>query len=437
MALRVIVVGAGAAGLAAARRLQDAGHSPVVVEAKEHVGGRARTRYDLAPHPVESGAEFIHGTTGPTWGLLRQHELGTVFAYRNHGPEVFEYVDGVLRDQTDPAAGSFFDVAEQVATTAAETVTDTSLAAVLDDAVRASVAKPSDAETRLYDNTFTVYVTEDLDRVGIHGIRDLLSADPAAEPDPDPDWNYRVEEGYSALWDRVAAGLDVRLGIVVEAIAHDASGVRVTTSAGVLDGDAVVVTLPLGVLKAGSVRFDPPLPESKARAIADLGAGVVNKVVMEFEEAFWPDELGLVFTDLDSQCFWPPGAGRDTPSSVLTWWSSGSVGRSVAEDVDRSVEGALADLRRIFSRTELPALLSYEAICWGTDPYALTAYSYIPVAQDDRELHDLMAERVGNLFFAGEATARPPGAASVPGAFESGRRAANELLETLDSVEVS
>lgn len=432
MSLRAVVIGAGAAGLAAARALQDAGHRPVVLEARDRIGGRAYSRHDLASHPVEMGAEFIHGTTGPTWGLIEQHGLDAVFAYRDRGPEVYEFVDGVLRAQTDPAASSFFEVAGAIAELAARRADDgagdASVASILSDAVSQRPGTSHDAEVRLYDNTLNVYVTEDLDDVSAFGIREMLTAGPDDEPDPDPDFNYRVVNGYSALWERLADGLDVRLGTAVEHIDASGSGVRIETSDGVLEADAAVVTLPLGVLKAGDVRFTPPLPDGKLQAIRELGAGVVNKIVLEFDEAFWPADCGLLFTDLDSQCFWPPGAGRGVATPVLTWWSSGSRGRAVAQDVDAAVQEALADLRRIFSLDELPALKSCEAQCWGEDPYARLAYSYMPQSELGAGLHDLLASPVGRLFFAGEATARPPGSASVPGAYESGRRAAQELL---------
>jgi monoamine oxidase len=432
MSLRVIVVGAGAAGLGAARTLKDAGHSPIVLEARDRLGGRAWSRNDLGPHPVEMGAEFIHGSTGVTWQLLERYSLGSVFAYRNHGPEVFEYVGGVLRDQESEGASSFFDVAEELANVAAERADrgagDASVGDVLGEALSARLTECSDAEARLYGTTLVVYVTEDLDRVSVFGIRDMLTADPNADADPKPDWNYRVADGYSALWDRVAEDLDVRLDTEVRHIEWGGPQVKIETVNGVVEGDAVIITLPLGVLKAGSVSFSPPLPRDKEEAIEALGAGVVNKVVLEFEERFWPAECGLLFTELESQCFWPSGAGREPATPLLTWWSAGSKGRAVAADVPRAIEGALSDLQRIFQTDELPALRAAEQVCWGDDPYARLAYSYIPSGHADAGLHDLLAAPAGELFFAGEATARPPASASVPGAFDSGCRAAGEVL---------
>jgi monoamine oxidase len=432
-----LVIGAGISGLSAARALADAGHSPIVLEARDRIGGRTWSRDDLAPHPIEMGAEFIHGTTGPTWGLLEKYGLGSVFAYRNHGPEVYEYVGGVLRDQTDPAASSFFEVAEGIAEIATERAAsgagDTSVDSIMGDVVAAKSPAPSADEVRLYHNTFHVYVTEDLQKVSTDGILAMVTPDPAAEADPKPDWNYRVVEGYSALCERLAEGLDVRLGTVVQAIDWTGPEVRVETGEGVFEADAVIVTLPLGVLKAGDVSFTPTLPEGKRRAIDELGAGVVNKIVLEFEQPFWPEECGLLFTDLDGECFWPSGAGRGVSTPVLTWWTSGSRAREVAADVSGSVEAALEELKRIFSVDPLPPLKSAEAQCWGADPYARIAYSYTPLSEPrSGSLYELLAGRAGSLFFAGEATASPPASASVPGAFMSGRRAAEEVLTTLE-----
>src|SRR5438132_723663 len=93
MQQRIIVVGAGAAGLAAARRLHDAGHDVTVLEARDRLGGRTWTDYDLAGHPVELGAEFVHGEHVVTWDLLRAHGLE---AQPQVGYDVYYYRDGRL-----------------------------------------------------------------------------------------------------------------------------------------------------------------------------------------------------------------------------------------------------------------------------------------------------------------------------------------------------
>src|SRR6185503_7644357 len=120
--------------------------------------------------------------------------------------------------------------------------------------------------------------------------------------------------GLQSVAERLARDLDVRLGAVVERIEHGAQGVRALTARGTFEGDAAVITLPLGVLKAGAVQFDPALPERKRQAIERLGMGALTKVALTFAEPFWPPEqyvFGYVSGRVDEH-----------PTTVVNMWKS-------------------------------------------------------------------------------------------------------------------
>ncbi|MGW6928947.1 flavin monoamine oxidase family protein [Lentzea sp. NPDC054927] len=177
-----------------------------------------------------------------------------------------------------------------------------------------------------------------------------------------------------SVLDALAEGLDIRLGHVVTRIEDG----RVTTDQGVFCADKVLVTLPIGVLKAGSVEFDPPLAEAKQSAIARLGFGTLNKIALHYPEAFWPQDqyvFGYLCRDTDRH-----------PTVVISMWKShgkpilvmqlgASLGREVktwsSDDVSTYATSVVQDL----FGAQVPEPLSVSRTSWSADPYALGSYA--------------------------------------------------------------
>jgi monoamine oxidase len=407
----VIVIGAGAAGIAAARRLRAAGRDVTVLEARDRVGGRVWTARDLAAVPVELGAEYVHGEHVVTWRWLR--ELG-LQAAEAHGDEAWWAFAGGQR--LDPPAFDalmpshpFDDLREAAWAWGAP-------GATLETALRAWARdhRPGQMEAvwGLWNSAACVGWGDDLDRLGVDALLE-------ATYDGDGDTDFRVGAGYATLFERAAADLDVRLGTPVTAVEWGTLGATVHSTSGELAGRHVIVTLPLGVLRAGAVAFDPPLPDGKREAIDRLGVGHVDKVVLVFDAPFWPEGMKGVFTDLDGQSWKVAGGGR-----VLRALMGGRAAERFEATPD-PVARAVGELEAVFGLELGGRLLAGRFVGWGTDPWARTGYSYVPPA--GRGLRATLAAPQGALSFAGEAThvLRP---ATAHGAIESGERAAAEAL---------
>jgi monoamine oxidase len=415
-----IVIGAGAAGLAAARELHDAGRDVIVLEARDRLGGRTWTDYDIAPHPVEFGAEFIHGENVLTWRYLERFGLTTndqwsVLNVRGYADgRMIEYPQFVM----SPAmrivlAGG----AISMSAGADERMT-------LLDAARAWAADQgitlTPDEWRLWSNYAASNYAGDCDQIGAAAFH---------EPTFDGDGarlNFRIIEGYSELMRKLAEPLDVRLASPVTRIEWSLEGVRVVAGAETYEARRAIITLPLAVLQAGDVVFDPPLPADKLHAASGLGAGATMKIILRFDERFWPDNLTLLFTSLDTQFWWRPGRLRDDEAPVLTAFVGGSAVARFRALGDDAPFAATHELEAMFGVKLESRLQASRVIDWPADPYARMSYSYLPPGGTGLRA-SLATPVAGTLFFAGEATnaVRP---SCVHGAFESGVRAAGEVM---------
>jgi monoamine oxidase len=420
----VLIIGAGAAGLAAARSLVDAGVDVTVLEARDRIGGRAWTSYELASHPIELGAEFIHGENVATWQYIKRFGLTTI------DPTPFLNVRALIGDRMlvqgdylrEPNALLVWRMHALAEERAKLGLPDASVT----DAARASQSffdrEPTDIDMRLWTSQVAQYYGADLDELGTGGLLE-------ATYDGDGTLlQFRVVEGYSALWAKLAEGIDVRLSTPVERIEWSADGAAVIANGETFEAKKVIVTLPLALLKENAIAFAPALPAEKLAAITALGAGFTAKVVLRFDEAFWPAEASFMFTTGDSQLFWRPGIGRPDEQPVLTAFFGGRAVRTFRESGDASAL-ALKDLERMFGMKLGARLQQASFIDWPADPWARMGYSFMPAGATG--MRDVLAEPLeATLYFAGEATnrVRP---ATVHGAIESGLRAAREVSPAL------
>lgn len=412
-----IVIGAGAAGLAAARELHDAGLAVTVLEARDRPGGRAWTSFDVAPYPVELGAEFVHGENVVTWRYIEQFGLHTtdqmsVFNILGHdGTQLVPHGEFV---RSTPMVMAWNTHRAAQAAGAGESLLD-----AMRQWCDANRVSPKDDDWRIWSNFCGQYYAADPHEIG---------APEFGEPTFDGDGvrlQFRISEGYSTLFGRLAAGLDVRYGEPARRIAWSGEGVAVETTAGVHEGRVAVVTLPLAILQAGDIAFDPPLPRANVAAIAGIGAGANAKVVLRFDERFWPEDMTLLLSPFDTQLWWRPGRMRADEAPVITAFFGGSAVermRALGMDV---VSAAVRDLERIFGVAAERMLQVGRFVDWPADPWAKMSYSYIPPG--GAGLRSVLAAPVEQaLFFAGEAT-NPVRPSTVHGALESGLRAAAEV----------
>ncbi len=232
-------------------------------------------------------------------------------------------------------------------------------------------------------------------------------------------------DGYDRVPAYLARRVDIELGVVVRRVLLRHDGVRVETSAGAIQARALVVTVPLGVLKHEAIEFVPGLPSSHGRAIERLGVGVLSKTFLRFERPFWP-------VDLDWQEFLGPRHGAwaewfslaRTGPPVLVAFHGGDRATIESAPVDEVRSDAMRTLRSMFGR-DVPAPVAVRTTGWSRDRFARGSYSTNAVGSTRADRTALGAPIEGRIFFAGEAT-EPDYHSTVHGAYRTGLRVARQ-----------
>ncbi|NJL04979.1 MAG: NAD(P)-binding protein [Chloroflexaceae bacterium] len=417
----VLIIGAGIAGLAAGRKLQAAGVPVQLLEARERAGGRVWTDTSFGT-PFDLGASWIHGVEqNPITALVKAYGLNTVAT--DDDATVVYGLDG--RELGNKQYQRLWQLGEQF---------DDDLAALQEQAEDDAVLREGierllrryrlNAEDTRLLNWYISYTIE----ISMAAGRDELSLAWFDNEEGFGGAEHTFPQGYGGIVQGLAQGLDIRYGQVVNQISYDAQGVTVGTQAGQsYRAERVVVTLPLGVLQAGSVTFEPPLPAARLQAQQRLAMGTLNKLALVFPHRFWDAELHLI------------SHLHDQPAQIVEWWIpqqparpaltglvAGAYARQLEQQpLEQVVATLTAPLRQAYPRMPEPEAALYTR--WSSDPFARGSYSHIPPGAHPRD-HQALAQPVaGRLFFAGEATFATY-SATVHGAFISGERAADEVL---------
>ncbi|MGE0159758.1 MAG: flavin monoamine oxidase family protein [Gemmatimonadales bacterium] len=426
-----LVIGAGVAGLAAARELSAAGADFLVLEARERIGGRIYTvRDSRSPVPIELGAEFVHGAAPETMEIVRAANLRAIDVSGDH----WQVRGGKLRPFED-----FWHEIDLVMRRIDTAEPDRSFARFLESAPGGR----SLARQRVLALEFVQ---------GFHAAdAEVISALALAEggsPGEDPEQQRmgRVLDGYDRVPATISQGLldRIQTGSVVSRVGWERGRVRVTLADGrELGARTALITVPLGVLLARDLVVEPSVPTVEG-ALRCLAVGTVIRISLLFEKAFWEDRPEVAAGGARPYDF---GFLHASKEEIPVWWTSyparapvivGWVGGPMARALDgRSPDDLTALALRILSRLfrvapgRLRRLLQGSwTHDWDHDPYARGAYSYPRV--NGMEAGRLLARPVARtLFFAGEA-ADPEGRnGTVDGALASGKRAARAVIRAL------
>lgn len=439
MANRVIVIGAGVAGLAAAARLREAGRDVLLLEARDRIGGRVwTTSVPGLIVPVELGAEFLHG---------QAKEIDEIA--RVDGARVID-VAGRRWSSTRGRLTLMDDFWERLDRPMrrlnAQRTRDRSFA----DALSAMRGVQSN------DRQLALQYVEGFHAADPFSISERALAD-GGSPRRDVRERRigRVLEGYSAIVDALARpiGDRIRLNSAVRSIGWQRGRVevelvdRVTGTPSTTAADAAVVTIPLGVLQAmagdeGAVEFNPTVP-GIARNVSRLCMGHVMKVVLQLDEPFWTgeqfakhagDDRFDTLSFLHSRdvaafpVWWTPYPVR---APMLVGWRGGPVARELARMTrDAIIAAAIESLATVVGmsvRTMSKRVASAFVHDWTNDPYSRGAYSYVGV-DGDNAARAIARPVQGTLFFAGEHADKEGRNGTVHGAIASGRGAADALL---------
>ena len=448
----MLVIGAGVAGLEAARRLRGRGLRVAILEARDRIGGRVETLTGGDwPRPVDTGAEFVHGREPHLSSALRRAGI------KVRWPKIRHRV--WFRHRRETGGGVWRQALEAGAAAlerAAGRASDSTVAAQLDGSWWRQRGTP--AVRGLARDYLVGFNAADL---RVASARALAQQQRAAD-DISADQLGRPVGGYGPLvsWlSRPLGGDDrvppaIRLSTVVESIRWRAGHVQVRARAATGEplptfrAAAVVVTAPLGVLQApagsrGAIRFQPPLPEPVTAAVRSLRMGAVVKVLLRFRRGPRPGWMGnipiapggpLTFVHAIHQRFPTFWISSERSGPIVIAWAGGAAADEVRPlPAPRLIGAACTTLGRALGvppagvAPDLDAARVYD---WAADPFARGAYSYVPLgglaaaATLCRPVQD-------TLFFAGEATDVSGFCGTVHGALASGRRVAGQVLRSL------
>lgn len=406
----VVVIGAGTAGIAAARKLIAGGKTVVVIESSDRIGGRAYTETETFGVPFDQGCQWLQGPRGlPHVELVR--ELGFGLVDHNTARDVFYVGD---RPATGPEQRQYDRAFEQIGARVYGAGDVAAASRVPDDLAFSATAQswigPMD-----FGVDFANLSTGDMNSYGNYA------------------YNYLVREGLGTLVVTHGQGLPIRTGVAATAIDWSGQGVRVETTDGTIEARACIVTVSTGVLASGAIRFIPDLPAQKAEAIADVPMGLLTKIALQFDG----ERFGL--QDNDFLTYAVPDVVPAEACYFLTWPTGfdiavGFVGGQFGWDVSRgdpadAVDFALGEFVNMMGSNARRHFVKGMMTDWATNPHTLGAYA---AAKPGRfAARATLAEPLGDrVFFAGEAVAGPY-KALMSGAHLSGDFIGGEVVDVL------
>ncbi|XP_063155016.1 lysine-specific histone demethylase 2 isoform X1 [Candoia aspera] len=435
----VIVVGAGPAGLAAARQLQNFGIKVLVLEAKDRIGGRVWDDKTFKGIVVGKGAQIVNGCINNPIALMceqlgiKMHKIGEKCDLIQEGGRI---TDPTIDKRMDFHFNSILDVVADWRKDKSQHH-DIPLGDKIQEIYKVFIQESGIQFSELEEKVLQFHVSN-LEYACGSNLHEVSARS----------WDHNeffaqfagdhtlLSSGYSAITEKIAEGLDIRLNVPVCSIDYSGEEVQVTTTDGTLwKGQKVLVAVPLAILQKAAIQFNPALSDRKMKAINSLGAGVIEKIALQFPYRFWDSKIqgadyfghvppnsgkrGLfsVFYDMD------PQRKCSVLMSVITGDAVGII-RNL--DDKQVLQQCMTVLRELFKEQEVPDPVKYFITRWNKDPWIQMAYSFVKTGGSG-EAYDILAEDIqGKIFFAGEATNRhfPQ---TVTGAYLSGVREASKI----------
>ena len=421
----IIIIGAGAAGLIAARQLSRTGNKVVILEARRRTGGRIHTFRDKNFRDLtEGGAEFMHGKLETTMSLLKEYKIKKIPAKGN----IWHVKNNEIEKDKDIVTEHHHLLRKKLK----ELKRDTTLKQFLNRHFKESKFKHLWKDVTGFVEG---YESASVDTFSTFAFReDWLEAE---------EWKqFRIEGGYGTLTDKLAEeckqlGCRIIFSSVVKKIKWKKGLVEILCTNGKqYTGEKCVITVPLGVLQKKKIQFNPAL-QAKTNAARSLGYGYVIKILLLFRNKFWEEQkvqallneninkLFFLFSDAPVPTWW-----TQYPSSnaLLTGWYSGPKAAKSASKSNREIlDDALSSLSEIFKidKKQLRSKLkAWKVMNWVMDEFSLGSYSYATVA-GNKHKKQLEKNMQNTLFFAGEYLEEPAG--TVEAALVSGMKVAKQL----------
>lgn len=411
----VIIIGAGAAGLAAMRKLVGAGLQVCMLEASNSTGGRIATIHDGFNHPAEAGAEFIHGKLPLTFKLLKEAKLS---------PEPVEgKMIGVQsgewrKEEHDDHWDEFMRQLKKLRT-------DITVQQFLDEKFFQGEYVELRRAVQRFAEGFNL---ADITKASILSLRDEWKNIDKKQ--------FRIKGGYDQLTNYLydhclGSNAEFYFNTIVDKISYKKHVAIHTTDKRKFESGKLIITVSVGILQSGSIQFDPPLKEH-ALAIQGLGFGGLIKFLFEFKTKFWESQdsdIGFILSDEIIPTWWTQ---LPAESNLLTGWMGGPKAKeNIFETNSSLLQTALFCLSSIFKIA--PAVLreelrNHKIINWLDHPFVKGGYSYNTL--HSREAKTILNTAVDEkIYFAGEAVSKSDSQGTVESALQSGYDVAELLLK--------
>jgi monoamine oxidase len=412
----VIIIGAGAAGLLAARDLAKAGYHVCILEAAGIAGGRISTIKENFQDPVEAGAEFVHGKLPLTFKILKEAGLS------------YEVVEGKMIGvqngnwQTEEHDAHWDEFMKRLG----KLKTDITILQFLEENFSTPEYLPLRQAVQRFSEGFDL---ADISKASILSIKDEWKNIEKKQ--------YRIKGGYIQLIDHLVnscrqPNTEIYFNSCVNKIEYETGNVTVYTNDNKeFQANKLIITVSAGILQSGTIQFKPELTEH-AVAIQGLGFGAVIKFLLEFKTCFWKefdDETGFLLTDEEIPTWWTQ---LPAESNLLTGWLGGPNATKKIFDPDASLlQTALLSLSSIF---RIPPgmlqeeLINYKIINWLNQPFIKGGYSYNTL-HSKKAINILSSPVEDTIYFAGEAISKSESQGTVESALQSGHDTAKMLIE--------
>jgi monoamine oxidase len=412
----VIVIGAGISGLAAAKKLKQKGFTVIVLEAQEKVGGRLRTDRSLGV-PFDEGASWIHGPNGnPITNLASQSGANT-FLTDDDNVEVYDINGSAYSDSVLTSAENQFD-------NAVEAVQNSGTLTQSFETVFKSLY-PSQATNRLWKYMLSAFL-----EFNTGADISKLSSKYFYDDEEFGGSDVIITNGYDKITDYLAQGLDIRLNTRVSAVDYTGQKVKVTTNGNLFEGDYVLISVPLGVLKNNAISFTPTLPNDKNTAITKTNMGNVNKFLLVWNTPFWNTNLQYIgYTpDTKGKFNYFLNVKKFTTANALMTFAFGDYATATESMSDNEIiNEVMLHLKSIYGNS-IPNPTNMLRTKWGQNVNTYGAYSYATNGTTTADFDTLAKEVNNKLFFAGEHTNREY-RGTVHGAYLSGIREADKIID--------
>lgn len=421
---KVIIIGAGMAGAAAAKTLRDAGFEVIVLEARNRIGGRMHTDTSLGIN-AELGANWVSDADNPTNPILplcKQYNINTIESNMSSFKLFGENGDGIGKISTLCFYLKLARKHKQSLNYVKQLDTDISMKQAIDKYLDRSNLSKKELEI--------LTILEDAEITNMACSLDDVSAKYYL---PEGDMKsqkaeYLVMGGYDNIVKKYLENTNVRLDEVVKEINQKNNRVEIVTENNTFDADYVIVTTPISILQKGTIKFNPALPEFKTKSFSSRKMGLLNKVFMQFEDKFWDNDKHFqIFLSETKRTFGTcVNYHHYSQKPILVALSSTESALWVEKSEDEEIKEYYKGIfHKAFPNKEIE-FKNMLKTKWQSDIYSQGSYSHVPVGSTQKDVEALI-EPVERILFAGEATS-PKDHGYVHGAFQTGIREANRII---------